>query len=204
MLFRRTGGRHGVLTVAATACAAAGGVLLAVSLPPSPPPSAPPSGVPARVEPAGPDAPAAGPARLRIPRVGVHTEVETVGLDKDGSIGMPEDADHTGWYSGSASPGSGGNAVMVGHVDSATGPAVFYGLDAVSAGDTIVVERRGAGPVRYTVTAKAVHPADAFPSAEVYRPTLTPRLTLLTCADWDSESRTYRSNLVVTAVLDRK
>ncbi|RZE02403.1 hypothetical protein C0Q64_11970 [Streptomyces albidoflavus] len=129
--------------------------------------------------------------------------VEPVGLTRDGSIGLPEDAQHAGWYTGSPTPGQNGNAVLVGHVDSATGPAAFYGLSALRTGDAIVVERLDGRPAHYTVSSLTVHPKDGFPADQVYRPTLTPRLTLITCADWDPDDRTYRSNLVLTAVLSR-
>ncbi len=39
-------------------------------------------------------------------------------------------------------------------------------------------------------------PSDLDPA---YGSTMTPTLTLITCADWDSDRRTYRSHLVLTA-----
>ena len=47
-------------------------------------------------------------------------------------------------------PGSVGNSVIVGHVDTYVGPAVFYNLYQLAAGDAIDVET-GAGTERFAV-----------------------------------------------------
>ncbi|MFJ8659671.1 sortase domain-bontaining protein [Streptomyces sp. NPDC093795] len=112
---------------------------------------------------------------------------------------MPADTDHAGWYTGSAAPGENGNTILVGHLDSSTGPAAFYGLGALRAGDRITVRRRDGRPAHFTVATTAVYTKDAFPSQRVYAPTPQPHLTLITCADWDGGRRTYRSHLVITA-----
>lgn len=94
-----------------------------------------------------------------------------------------------------------GNAITVGHVDSHSGPAAFYGLGALREGSRIMVTRHDGSTAHFTVTGVEVWAKDAFPSERVYGPTTTAALTLITCTGWDSTHHTYRSNLVVTAEL---
>ncbi|MFV0126675.1 sortase domain-bontaining protein [Streptomyces sp. HMX112] len=80
-----------------------------------------------------------------------------------------------------------------------TGPAAFYSLGALRIGDHITVQRRDGRDAVFTVTAMSVYAKQTFPSQAVYGPTAHPQLTLITCADWDQDARTYRANLVITA-----
>ncbi|MBW1600982.1 class F sortase [Streptomyces sp. JJ66] len=200
----RLGGRRGAFTAAATACAAAGSVLIALGLPTPqpPPPPAPTTPAPAAApSPPGPHwrpLPRSEPSRIRVPALGLSTPVEPVGLDADDSIALPRDPAHAGWFTHSPTPGESGNVLLVGHLDSATGPAAFYGLGALRPGDRIVIDRHDGQPAAYAVTQTGVHPKNAVP-ATVYAPTTAPRLTLITCADWDPSRRAYRANLVLTA-----
>lgn len=112
---------------------------------------------------------------------------------------MPTDPDQAGWFAGSVTPGEIGNAIVVGHLDSRSGPAAFYGLGALRKGSRIMILRRDGTTAHFDVTTMKVWAKDDFPSHRVYGPTMAPTLTLITCAGWDSDRRTYRSNLVVTA-----
>ncbi|OEV04170.1 sortase domain-bontaining protein [Streptomyces oceani] len=206
-------GRRGVLTAATTACALLGTTLLTLDLTSSSePPPVPKDAVRA---PARPSNPSVGerprgergtltqspPTRVEIPAIGLGTDVKRVALNTAGAIAMPSDADHTGWYTGSPSPGSQGNSILVGHLDSRSGPAAFYGLGAVEEGDRITIDRADGRTATYVVDSMTIWPKDDFPSQRVYGPTPEPRLTLLTCADWDDGNETYRSNLIVNAHL---
>ncbi|WP_255385059.1 sortase domain-containing protein [Streptomyces parvus] len=211
MASRRPGGRRGLCTAAATACAAAGITLLAVAAfthPPEPrrPPPEPPAAARTHSAPAQPDAdqdlPVLGPSpplRITARAVGLDAAVDTVGTAEDGTIALPGEGDRVGWYSASVTPGQRGNALLVGHVDTTRGPAAFYTLGALRKGDHITVHRRDKSVARFTVTALNVYERDNFPSTSVYAPTTHPLLTLITCADWDPGNRTYTANLVVTA-----
>jgi hypothetical protein len=90
--------------------------------------------------------------------------------------------------------------VVVGHVDSETGPAVFYRLRDLEAGDRVeVVGADGAG-VTFTIDDVATVPKDAFPTATVYGPTSAPTLRLVTCGgEFDDETEHYRSNTIAYA-----
>lgn len=139
------------------------------------------------------------PVRVTAEEISLTVAVDAVGIARDGSVALPGNADHAGWFAGSVTPGERGNAILVGHVDSTTGPAAFYALGGLRKGDRITVERRDGRDADFTVTRMAVHPKDSFPSEEVYAPAAHPVLTMITCADWDEEDEDYRANLVLTA-----
>ncbi|MER8225864.1 sortase, partial [Streptomyces sp. NPDC094143] len=202
-------GRRGAGTATATACATAGlGLLIAALLPHQQPPPAPPPSARAQAQPptapTGPDReipvlPASEPVRITAKRIGLVAPVEAVGTAKDGSVALPPDPDRAGWYTGSATPGERGNAVLAAHLDSTSGPAAFYSLGALRQGDRITVERQDGRDAHFTVTAMHVYAKSSVPSQRVYGPSAHPQLTLITCADWDAAAKEYRANLVITA-----
>jgi hypothetical protein len=202
----RPRGRRGVCTAAATAFITGALVLLATAVTgPQPPPAPPgidraaPLGEPRAPAPRGSPLPRSEPSGIRIPEIGVRTRIDEVTRAADGSVDMPTDPDHAGWYTGSVTPGESGNTIVVGHLDSRSGPAAFYGLGALRKGSRIMITRRDGSTAHFGVTAREVWAKDDFPSHRVYGPTMSPTLTLITCAGWDDERRTYRSNLVLTA-----
>lgn len=83
--------------------------------------------------------PAATPVRLTIPVIGVNTTLIRLGLTASGAMQVPSDWSVAGWYTGSPRPGAIGPAVIVGHIDSRTGPAVFYRLAGLRRGDKVYV-----------------------------------------------------------------
>ncbi|GIE75433.1 class F sortase [Actinoplanes philippinensis] len=147
------------------------------------------------------------PVRLRIPAIGVDTTVMQLGLRRDGSLEVPPlrgDAP-AGWYRGSPSPGETGASVLAGHVDTARdGPAVFFRLRELKAGDQIVVRRDDDSVATFRVSRVALYAKRDFPTAEVYAPIDRPGLRLITCGGaFDRSERSYRSNVVVFAESSR-
>jgi hypothetical protein len=140
------------------------------------------------------------PTRLKVNTIGVDTALETLRLNKNGSLDPPKDFAKAGWYAAGTVPGDLGPAVIAGHVDNRQGPAVFYRLRELEAGDKIDVVRGGT-TVRFTVTSTAWYPKKAFPTAEVYGPTPDSQLRLITCGGvFDHRLRSYKDNLVIYAV----
>jgi sortase (surface protein transpeptidase) len=139
------------------------------------------------------------PTRLRVEAIGVDTPLQSLRLSKDGGLDAPKDSTRAGWYADGTIPGDVGPAVIAGHVDDKRGPAVFYRLRELEAGDRIEVVRGGT-TVRFTVTSMAWYPKTAFPSATVYGPTPDRELRLITCGGvFDHHLRSYRDNFVVYA-----
>ena len=140
------------------------------------------------------------PTRLKVEAIGVDTPLETLRLGKRGELEPPEDFAKAGWYADGTVPGDLGPAVIAGHVDNKRGPAVFYRLRELEAGDRIEVVRGGT-TVLFTVTTTAWYPKTAFPTANVYGPTPDSQLRLITCGGvFDHRLRSYQDNLVVYAV----
>ena len=141
------------------------------------------------------------PVHISIPAIGVDSDL--IGLDRgaDGWIQSPQDYDAVGWYEKGVLPGEVGPAVIAGHVDSPTGPAVFFDLPRLTPGDTVSVRRADGSTADFVVTGLQTVEKNSFPTESVYAPTPTPQLRIVTCAGaWDPASGHYVDNLVVTAV----
>jgi sortase (surface protein transpeptidase) len=105
-----------------------------------------------------------------------------------------------GWYALGPRPGDPGSAVILGHVDSKRGPAVFFRLRELRRGDEVRVRRADGSLVRFVVERTEQFPKQRFPTDDVYYPTLTPGLRLVTCGGlFDRRSGHYRSNIIVFA-----
>jgi Sortase domain len=145
---------------------------------------------------------AASPVRLVIPAIGVATPLVRLGLDPGGAMAVPADYDEAGWFAGGPAPGQLGPAVIAGHVDSRTGPAVFYRLRDLRPGDQVQVARADGTRLRFVVERVRSYPKTRFPTAAVFGPVPAAALRLITCAgDFDHARGSYRDNLVVFAGL---
>lgn len=156
------------------------------------------------VEPTAPAAAPGVPARVTVARLGIDSPLEPLGLLTDGSLQSPTKWEEAGWYAQGVRPGAIGPAVIAGHVDSVSGPAVFYRLREMRVGDDIMVTDAGGLVRHFTVTDVEEYPKTAFPTAQVYGPTVLPVLRLVTCTgDFDYKARSYLDNLVVSAALEQ-
>jgi endo-1,4-beta-D-glucanase Y/sortase (surface protein transpeptidase) len=141
------------------------------------------------------------PEHLSIPAIGVESDLIGLGRGADGWIEAPEDFDAVGWYEDGVVPGAIGPAVIAGHVDSPTAPAVFYDLPTLVPGDTIAVSRSDGSTVDFVVTGIQTVEKNSFPVSSIYAPVPTPELRLVTCGGaWDPETGHYVDNVVVTAI----
>ncbi|MFF8912097.1 class F sortase [Streptomyces sp. NPDC015032] len=146
------------------------------------------------------------PRRVEIPSIGVEAPVVARGLDEDGAIEPPPfDTPQTvGWYSNGAEPGAKGPALFVGHVDTKTEPAVFYGLSAARPGATVEVTRADGTVAEFTVDDVQVFTRERFNADKAYGPRKDGRaeLRLITCGGtYDRASDSYDANVVVSAYL---
>ncbi len=157
----------------------------------------------ARVTPAPPPPRAeraAIPVRIEIPDLGVRAPIIRLGLNADRSLEVPTDFGDAGWWSGGPRPGEPGPAVIAGHVDSQTGPAVFYRIRDLRPGNEIVVVGRDGSRARFDVIGSEQYPKTDFPTARVYGATKRPTLRLITCGGaFDSSTGHYVDNTVVFA-----
>lgn len=143
----------------------------------------------------------AEPTAVRVPSLGISSALVDLGVATDGSVEVPADFDVAGWFTDGPKPGERGPAVILGHVDSRSGPAVFAQVDQMRPGDVIEVDRADGSTVRFRVDRLEQVPKDEFPSAAVYGPVPEPALRLITCGgEFDAAAGHYRDNVVVYAV----
>jgi sortase (surface protein transpeptidase) len=143
---------------------------------------------------------AADPVRVQVPSIGVDAPVVPLGLDAAGALEAPEGMAETGWWTGGPEPGETGPAVIAGHVDSREGPAVFFRLRELGAGDAIIVVRADGSRVEFVVERLDRHPKDEFPTEAVYGDTPGPTLRLITCGgEFDRSTGHYLDNVIAFA-----
>ena len=147
-------------------------------------------------------APAAVPAptRVVIPALDVRSDLLDLGIADDGTAEVPEQFERAGWFTPGGRPGARGPTVVMGHVDSLDGPAVFADLGDLRPGDTVEVTVADGTVATYAVTGTETVEKDTFPTAAVFGATTADVLRLITCTgDFDRGERSYTDNLVVSA-----
>lgn len=144
----------------------------------------------------------AKPVRLVIPEIGVDSDLEGLHRDARGVLVAPAYADEAGWWAKGVVPGQIGAAVIVGHLDTVQGPAVFVHLQRLRPGDLIEVTMSDGSTVRFTVDGSHVVDKALFPSDDVYGATPDSQLRLITCSEpFDPVAHSYTDNLVVFATM---
>ncbi|MEV4169288.1 class F sortase [Nonomuraea sp. NPDC049709] len=142
----------------------------------------------------------AQPVRLRIPAINVSTRVTPLRLDAKGRLIAPTRFDRVGWNKAGPEPGEKGVAVIAGHVDSKTGPAVFYRLSQLRKGDRVHVDRADGSTATFVVGRLARYAKNRIPNKEVYGSGKGAQLRLITCGGtFDRARGSYRDNVIVFA-----
>lgn len=138
------------------------------------------------------------PAIIKIPAIDVEAEVVEVGKAEDGSMAVPKDIDTVGWYKHGAKPGDHGNAVVAGHVDGVSGPAVFYKLDKLKKGDHVHIKDSDGNKLTYAVVQKKNYLPDEAPLMEIFGDDEKANLNLITCTgSFNHSIGHYEERLVI-------
>ena len=149
-----------------------------------------------------PDSPIGVPQRVQIPSIGVDSALEDLALGDGGRLGAPVDFDLAGWYADGVVPGQVGPAIIAGHVDSPTAPAVFARIGELAPGADVIVTMSGGSALTFEVTGSVQSPKAEFPTAAVYSNVPAPELRLITCGGiFDTSTGHYLDNLIVFAQL---
>ena len=186
----------------------------ATSLPPAPATAHPATAHPAPAHPA-PASPSVGPVLARslpvsitIPAIGVHSALQYLGVNADGSMQAPPlgygpATNEAAWYKYSPTPGQLGASVIEGHVDSAyQGPSVFFRLGLLRPGEHISVTLADHTVAVFGIDGVRQYPKSAFPTNLLYGAPGFAALRLVTCSgSFDFATRQYLSNTVVFARL---
>src|SRR5262245_38118223 len=144
------------------------------------------------------------PSLLAIPSIGIHAPVVEVTTAPDGSIDIPtgDPAKQTGWYAPGPTPGEHGIAVIVGHVDTATGPAVFADLPKLRRGRLVEVRRLDNKVATFSVDSVETFAKANFPAQRIFQEGGPARLALVTCGgSWVGGALGYADNVIVFATL---
>jgi len=170
--------------------------------PGGPTPGGPTPGGPT-VAPAAAPARVADPVRLRVPDIAVTAPVVPLRLDAAGALIPPTGFTEVGWNQAGPEPGDDGVAVIAGHVDSKTGPAVFYRLRDLRPGEKVFVERKDGTTATFIVDRLAEYAKADFPDQEVYHSGSGAQLRLITCGGaFNHGTGHYVDNVVIFAHLD--
>lgn len=148
--------------------------------------------------------PASQPVGIEINKIDLAAPVHNVGVAPDGSIAAPtaERAQEAGWYDQGPTPGQYGPAVIVGHVDTSTGPAVFQDLRQLRSGDRVEVARTDGTVAVFEVDRVGRYDKEALPADEVFGDFSRPQLRLITCGGrWVGGETGYADNVIVFASL---
>jgi sortase (surface protein transpeptidase) len=143
------------------------------------------------------------PVTLTIPQINVETTIESVGMDSQGRMDVPKNADNVAWYNLGNKPGSKGNAVIAGHFDKETGePAVFFDIDKLSIGDTLTTTDVKGEKYNFSIVRIERYPYNDFPLQEVFGSSQDRFLNLITCqGEWDKETKNYSHRTVIYSKL---
>ncbi|WP_254778359.1 class F sortase [Paenibacillus sp. cl141a] len=121
------------------------------------------------------------PTRLWIPSVGIKAPVEPVGLLENGQMEAPVSSKVAGVLVDGILPGQKGNAIMAGHVDNYTGPAVFYPLKKLKPGEPVVLSDNEGKYLVFKVVAVESYPTAEAPIEKIFGDTEMEQLNLITC-----------------------
>jgi hypothetical protein len=128
-----------------------------------------------------------------------------LGVNSRGAIEVPPlftHADQAAWYKYSATPGQIGASIIVGHVDTVAGPAVFFRLGALRPGNRVDVTLADGVTAIFRVIGVREYLKSRFPAKTIYRATHFAALHLITCGGaFDYRTRNYLSSIVVFAAL---
>lgn len=152
----------------------------------------------------GPALPRSAPNRLDIPSIGVSAPFTALSLNAQGTLVPPPDTDNNlvGWYKAGPSPGERGNAIVAGHVDTKTGPAVFSMLSTLEAGAKVTITRDDGILATFVVDEVRTFKKKDFPDREVYGDTNDAQLRVITCGGaYDHTVKDYTANVVAFAHL---
>jgi hypothetical protein len=197
--YRRLFARPVLVVATMAGVVATAGVLSGLAVPqPEFPPQVQPAAELSVPEPAA----RARPVSIEIPALHLSSPLGDLTRAGNGELLAPDDPGLAGWYTAGVVPGDVGPAVVGGHVDSRSGPGVFFTLRSLKPDDVVRVTLSDGRVVRFGVTEVHEVPKAQFPTEAVYAPTPRPELRLVTCGGrFDRSVHSYVDNVVVDAVV---
>jgi|SRR5579872_152966 len=144
------------------------------------------------------------PVKLEIPAINLIAPIVGVSTDSQNSLEIPSQDNEVGWYSSGTLPGKEGSAVIDGHLDTVSGPAIFWHLGKLKPNDQIILTFSDGSQKHFTVFNEQNFPQNSFPSEQVYGNPGFAALNLVTCSGIYSHSiGRYSDDLVVFSKLNQ-
>lgn len=142
---------------------------------------------------------ASEPTRISIPKLNIEANFEApLGIAADKTIEVPKGYTTVGWYKYGPTPGEIGPAVVIGHIDSYQGPAIFHELKNLVPGDRIFIDRKDGNTAEFEVLKLEYNSQSNFPTKQVYGDIEYAGLRLITCTGmYDHGTLRYSHNLIV-------
>ncbi|UNK16207.1 class F sortase [Paenibacillus sp. N3/727] len=138
------------------------------------------------------------PNQVWIPSIGLKAPIEPVGLLKNGQMDVPASSKVAGVFIDGVLPGQKGNAILAGHVDSYTGPAIFYPLKKIKPGEPVVLSDREGKYLVFKVIAVESYPTAEAPIEKIFGDTDIEQLNLITCTGkYNRKKGEHEKRLVV-------
>lgn len=138
------------------------------------------------------------PAAITIPSLSINAPFEFLGLNPDHTIAVPVNSQDVGWFIYGPKPGEVGAAVIIGHLDSVKGQAIFANLNKINPGDKILITRDDGSLVTYRVDSLSKFSQNNFPTQAVYGSLPYAGIRLITCGGtWNKKAGHYTENLIV-------
>lgn len=145
------------------------------------------------------------PNKIIIPSLQVKAIVEPVGVLENGQMAVPKDTEQTGLLSPGYLPGELGNAVIDGHVDNYTGPAVFFYLKKLKPNDQVILKDKTGRQLTFLVESTEIVTPHQVSIDKVFGPSAEPRLNLITCTGkYSRKKQEHEARLIVYTKLDEQ
>ncbi|MET0459202.1 MAG: class F sortase [Ilumatobacteraceae bacterium] len=143
----------------------------------------------------------AAPVRVVLPDLDVDGPVIRTGVNSAGELDVPPDARTLVWYEHGPTPGAPGSAVIAGHLNWRGVEGIFADLAETPVGTTFSVGYEDGTERAFVVRSVDLVDKPAVAVNGVFARDGESVLRLVTCGgEFDSSTRHYRSNVIVTAV----
>jgi sortase (surface protein transpeptidase) len=139
------------------------------------------------------------PLTLEIPKIEISTDIQYVGINGKGNMGVPSNYSDVAWFKYGTVPGQIGSAVIDGHVDNGLGlPGVFKRLHELQVGDDVYVVTKEGRRLHFVIMRLENYGYKEVPVEELFNRSDAAYLNLITCGGaWVKSEKTYDQRLVV-------
>lgn len=140
------------------------------------------------------------PKKISIPKLGIDTFVQNVGVDQNNQITVPNNIHIAGWFVDSVRPGEKGLSIIDGHINGPTvDDGVFRRLPELAKDDNVSIQLGDGTTHRYAVhEVKTVETKDSADILFSQIPEIEKQVNLITCSGtYDISQKTYDKRTIV-------